>query len=146
MFAADVLRESSAWALDKFFGGVGLIEPDELHNGLPGRTLHLAADAGDTRCRVWLPITDDAAATGLPDIAAHEGFHVAAGVNVYHWTHEALACLAATLSHLRADAGTAPLSRKQLGEALRAKPGCTRDSALQERCASKRCHTASSLT
>lgn len=116
--AAEVLNESYVWSLGTFFDGVGSAGPDELHEGTPGRTLHSSGGDVASKCQVWLPITADSAATNLPDIAAHEGFHVAAGANVYHWTHEALACLAATLSHTRLDnGGSTTLSRRELGEA-----------------------------
>lgn len=117
--ASRALLESCTWSRSSFFGDEGPRAPDALLDGPIGRTFHFTADDGGPRCQVWLPISNRAAASGLPDIAAHEGFHVAAGANVYHWTHEAFASLAAQLSHLRQESDTEPrVPRRQLGELL----------------------------
>lgn len=117
--ASEALLEACAWSRTNFFREQGPSEPNVLADGAPGRTLHSITDDGDETCRVWLPMSNPAATVGLPDIAAHEGFHVAAGANVYHWTHEAFACLTAHLSHLRQEEDdSALLTRRQLGESL----------------------------
>lgn len=117
--ASQALLESCAWSRITFFDEEGPSQPNALLDGAPGRTLHFTADDGEPQCQVWLPISSQSAASGLPDIAAHEGFHVAAGANVYHWTHEAFASLAAHLSHLRQENDAVPqLPRRQLGQLL----------------------------